>query len=196
MGAEKAALVLEGVPLIERVWSLVAPVSEHVVVVGGDAELARIGVEMVPDRYPGADSMGGIATALAYAEETAGPDASVLCVACDMPFLVPALLLYMNGLMPGFDVVVPRTAPGYEPLCALYRASCLPVFVNEIRQGNLRVRGIFGKVRTREVSEEELRKIDPDLRSFLNLNRPADLQAAERMLRPKQDLDSREPGFL
>jgi len=34
----------------------------------------------------------------------------------------------------------------------------------------------FQKIRVRYMEEEEIRKIDPDLKSFFNINRPEDLE--------------------
>ena len=182
MGVDKIALPLGGQPLIERVWRTLEPLAERVVVVGGPPRLDPWCVPTVTDRYPGADSMGGLATALLYARETLGPDAWALCVAGDMPFLQPGLLVYLAGLRANVDVVVPRTAPGYEPLCAFYRTTCVAVFEEEIARGNLRIYDIFRRVRVREVGEGEIRSKDPDLRSFLNVNRPEDLLEAARLL--------------
>jgi molybdopterin-guanine dinucleotide biosynthesis protein A len=183
MGADKLTAPLAGIPLLERTWSRVAAVSERVVTVGGPALLARHSVEAVADLYPEADSMGGIATAARFAAAAGGPQAWFLCVACDMPLLEPGLLLYLASLEAGWDVVVPRTPAGWEPLCAVYRVTCLPVLEEEIRRGNLRLKSLFGAVRTRAVGEEELSRFDPELRSFLNVNRPADLARAEELLR-------------
>lgn len=182
MGADKATLDFGGMPLIERVWSRVAPLSERVVVVGGEARLDHRGVETIPDRYPGAGAIGGVATALAYAVSRSGPDAWLLCVACDMPFLEPRLLAHLAGLMAGFDVVVPRGRLGYEPLCALYRATCLEPLEREIGKGNLRIFDVFRAVRTKEVPEDDLRPMDPQLRSFVNVNRPDELKQAQSLL--------------
>ncbi|MBI5441055.1 MAG: molybdenum cofactor guanylyltransferase [Deltaproteobacteria bacterium] len=182
MGVDKLTLPLAGVPLLERTWSRVAPVSERVIAVGGPPLLASRSVETIPDLYPGADSMGGLATALAHAAATGGPGAWALCVACDLPLLEPALLAYLGTLQTGWDAVVPRTPAGWEPLCAVYRATCLPALEEEIRRGNLRIRDLFALVRTREVGPEELRRFDADLRSFLNVNRPADLARAQELL--------------
>ncbi len=182
MGSDKASLLLGGLTLLERVFTRVAPVSDRVVVVGGVPRLGRFGVPTVPDRFLQADTLGGIATALGYAEETLGPRGAVLCVAADMPFLSPDLLRFLNGLLDDWDLVVPRVEAGYEPLCAVYRVTCLSPFADAIRAGNLRVRDAFAGLRTREVREAELREHDPDLRSFLNLNRPEDLEAARRLV--------------
>ena len=178
MGVDKRALPLRGISLLERVLVRVRPLSGRVVTIGGDPILEPLGVPTLPDLYPGAKSMGGIATALAHAAATGGPEAWLLCVACDMPFLEPSLLSYLAELIPGRDVVVPRVELGFEPLCAIYRATCLPGFQREIGAGNLRIFDVYKAVRVREVREEELRRLDPDLRSFFNVNRPADLEKA------------------
>jgi molybdopterin-guanine dinucleotide biosynthesis protein A len=183
MGMDKVLLPLGGTPLIERVWSRVAPLSASVIVVGGEPRLDHRGVETVADRYPRAESLGGIATALSWASESLGAEVWVFCTACDMPFLEPRLIAHLADRVGGGDVVVPRIAPGYEPLCAFYRAGCLPAFEEAIRSGNLRVRDVYRGLRCREVGEGELRRFDPELRSFLNINRPADLEAAVQLLR-------------
>lgn len=182
MGADKVSLPLDGVALIERVWSRVAPVADRVAAVGGTPRLEHRGVPTIPDRFPGSDALGGIATALEHAAETLGAGVEVLCVACDMPLLEPPLLAHLHELSPGWDVVVPRVSAGYEPLCALYRTTCLPTMREQLSRGDLRIWDLFGGVRTLEVGEAELRRFDPDLRSFLNVNRPADLEVARRLL--------------
>ena len=182
MGVDKVSLPLDGVPLIERVWCRVAPVAERVAAVGGTPHLEHRGVPTIPDRFPGANALGGIATALEYASETIGPRAAVLCVACDMPLLEPGLLVYLYELSPGWDVVVPRVSAGFEPLCAVYRTTCLPALRAQLARHDLGIRDLFGQVQTREVGETELRRLDPDLRSFLNVNRPADLDLARQLL--------------
>ena len=181
MGTDKVDLPLGGTPLVERVWQRVAGLADTVAAVGGTPDVAHLGMAVVPDRYPGADSMGGIATALGYAAEQLG-DAWVLVLACDMPFLEPGLIRHLASLREGQDVVVPRVEAGYEPLCALYRTTCLPVFQESIWNGQLRIRSVYGRVRTREVAEDELRRCDPELRSFINMNRPADLERAHQLM--------------
>ncbi|MHB8764843.1 MAG: molybdenum cofactor guanylyltransferase, partial [Deferrisomatales bacterium] len=99
-----------------------------------------------------------------------------------MPFLEPALLHRLAEAREGVDVVVPRTALGYEPLCALYRAEGYRAFEVEIARGNLRVFGAYGGLQVHEVAEADLRAVDPHLCSFLNLNRPADLELARSLL--------------
>ena len=182
MGTDKAALALDGIPLVERVWARVRGLVGEVAAVGGEPDVAHLNMAVVADRYPGANAMGGIATALGYARERHGEDAWVLVLACDTPFLEPRLLEYLAGLRDGHDIVVPRVAAGYEPLCALYHVTCLPKLQELIRCDHLRIWNVFSQVRTREVGEAELRRFDPELRSFINLNRPTDLERARQLV--------------
>lgn len=181
MGQDKAGIHLGGMSLIEWVFQRVRKVAENVIAVGGLSRLDHRSVPTIPDRFVDANAMGGVATALAYAAERLGAETWVLCVACDTPFLEPRLLLQLFAQRAGSDAVVPRTPAGYEPLCALYRTSCLPVFEKQIAAGNLCILDVYPALHTREVPETELRRTDPDLRSFLNLNRPDDLAVALRL---------------
>lgn len=191
MGGRKADLVVGGLTLAAHVHRRISPFCGEVVCVGGSAYLSGIGVETIPDRFPGADSMGGIATALHYALEKYGENAWVLCVACDMPLISPEVLSLIIGRREGRDIVATHTGPGYEPLCSLYRAGVYPVLERRIAEGNLRLRDIFGLVNTLTVGEAELRRLDPELVSFSNVNRPEDVATVLKNLptQPSKPLD-------
>ena len=47
-----------------------------------------------------------------------------------------------------------------------------------LASGNLRIVNLYDAIRVRYVDEPELRQIDPDLRSFFNVNTPEDWQRA------------------
>ena len=65
-----------------------------------------------------------------------------------------------------WDAVVPVVGGYEEPLHALYHGRCLPAIVARLAQGQRRVISFMPDVRTRYVQEEELRAVDPELRSF------------------------------
>lgn len=69
MGRDKALIELDGVALARRVAdALRVGGCSSVLAVGGDADsLARLGLEPVPDRWPGEGPLGGLATALGAA---------------------------------------------------------------------------------------------------------------------------------
>lgn len=184
MGGRKVTALLGGMPLVEHVYLCVKRVARRVVCVGGEGGLASRGVETIPDAYPGANAMGGIATALEYARETLGGDATVLVAGCDMPFLRVELLAALVALAEetGADAVIPSTGAGFEPLSAVYRARAAHHFADRARRGELRLRDAFFAAGARFVEEEELRRHDPHLVSFRNVNDASDLAGAEAFL--------------
>ena len=182
MGGRKADLVVGGRMLVEWTRLRIAPVCREIALIGGEPLLAAEGVPTLPDIFPGAGSIGGVATALKNAAETGGPDAFVLAVACDMPLISENLLKLLISKMEGADAVVPRTAKGLEPLCSLYRAGLYPLFEELIGKGEFSIRKAFADARATYVEEDDLRVADPALCSFVNLNTRADLEKFSRYL--------------
>src|SRR5688500_13149793 len=81
MGADKALLEIDGVPMALRVaGARRAAGADRVLAVGGDgAALADIGLQFVDDAWPGAGPLGGLVTALGAS------DADIVVVAsCDL----------------------------------------------------------------------------------------------------------------
>jgi molybdopterin-guanine dinucleotide biosynthesis protein A len=107
-----------------------------------------------------------------------------LCVvvACDMPFLNPALLTWLVNLAAEYDVVMPLNEGQMDPMHAVYRReACLDAIGRALQRGDKRMISYLGDVRVREVSADELRRIDPDLRSLFNINTPEDLERARAL---------------
>jgi molybdopterin-guanine dinucleotide biosynthesis protein A len=65
-----------------------------------------------------------------------------------------------------------------EPLHAIYTKECLPPINNAIRRGEKRIRSIFNEVRVRYVEETAIRRFDPNMEAFININRPKEFRIA------------------
>lgn len=172
MGQDKAWIPLDGRPIIARVIDVLREVADEVLIVANDERYARLGLRVVPDRFPQGGALGGIATGVGAAEHD-----QVLVAACDMPFQRPDVWRALLGQAEGADAVVPRIGGQLETLHALYTKACLPAMEQALATGRLRVISFFPDVRLREVGEAELRVIDPDLRAFTNVNTPEELAA-------------------
>ena len=85
-----------------------------------------------------------------------------------------------------WHVVMAKLGQGLQPMHALYHRSCLPIMEDLIRAKELKIHGLADHpaLRVRLVLPEELRLLDPDGRSFYNINTPDDLEAA-RVLHKK-----------
>jgi FdhD protein len=178
MGIDKTLLPVDGEPLVARVVEAAAEACAHILVVTnrpealGDAGLPD-GIGVLADEVAYQGPLGGLATALAHAE-----DDWVLAVAADMPWLNPDVVRALWASRDGAQVVIPVTEKGPEPLLALYHVSCLPVARKVLESGRRRLVAIFPSVKVAEVPVEQLRAVDPELLSLVNVNTPEDLAEA------------------
>ncbi len=178
MGRDKRALpwapAADGSPqtLLGQVVATVSRLTDDVVLVANDDP--GIGdARIVGDLYPRAGSLGGIYSGLAAVAYDLA-----FVAAADMPFLNATLILDLVGRAARVDAVVPKTAGRPEPLHAVYRKSVLKPARQRIERRELKVAPVFHAVSTIWVQGHDLRALDPDLRSFWNLNTPEDYERA------------------
>ena len=183
LGREKHTEVIAGESLLKRAAGRLKHLSQEILIVVSQRQ-ARSSRSLytypetrtVVDLYPGKGSVGGIFTGLVHSSNFLN-----LVVACDMPFLNLDLLKYMIDSAKGFDVVIPRVDDQLEPLHAIYSRNCLKPMENQIKQGNLKIRGFFDSVKVKYVDKDELDKLDPEHLSFFNINTEAELEKARRL---------------
>lgn len=158
--------------MLELVLAAVKLLTGDIVIITNRPEAyAWTGLPLVTDNYPGLGPLAGLEAGL-----TAATAEYNLLVACDMPWLAPAMLEYLSGLAAGYDAVVPLNREGWaEPLCAVYSKKCLPIVKRNLANGELKMTAWLNSVNVRFVPAEKLAKYDPELGSFRNLNRPEDL---------------------
>lgn len=171
MGANKAFVVMDGERLIDRTLKIFKGLFREVIVVtNAPLDYLDLDVTIVTDIYPGKKALGGIYTGLFYAT---GPH--VFVAACDMPYLNPRFMAWMMQQAPAYDIVVPQSPDGIEPLHAIYAKSCLPPMKRRIIQDRLKVTGFYNGMKYLTISDSILKTFDPDRRMFINVNTPADL---------------------
>jgi len=177
-GQDKTGIRLAGETLLERSLRRMAPLSDDLIVAGGNAAGSEApDVRWAPDLAPYEGVLAGIAGGLLACRY---PWAFV--VASDMPFVSLALVRYMAALRARHDAVVPRLEVGLEPLHALYSQSCLPALREALSAGRRRAISFYESLCIRYVEPREIAPYDPDGRSFFNINTPDDLAQAERWL--------------
>ncbi len=132
----------------------------------------------MPDVLPGQGSLGGILTAV----ETLG---AAVCVAWDMPFVPPELLVALASGLTGADAVVPESdSPrGLEPLCAAYGPACGPAIRAAIARGDSRAIGFHAGVRVARVPRDAVLQYGDPAVLFFNVNSPDDLARAGQLCR-------------
>ena len=177
MGTDKAFVRVLGRPLIEEILSQAAGLgTESLIITNRPAEYAYLGVPLFGDVLPDMGPLGGLYTALHSATRP-----HVLCIACDMPFVVRPLLDYLVSLIPEGDAIVPRLNGEAEPFRAVYARTCLAPIRAALDAGRMRMISFFPDVPVRFVDEPEIDRFDPQHLSFFNVNTPEDLEQARRM---------------
>lgn len=189
MGRDKRALPWTPAPdgsprtLLGHVVSEVMLLTDDVVLVANDDPGVN-GVRIVGDLYPRSGSLGGIYSGLAAAAHDLA-----FVAAADMPFLNPMLILDLVRQASRVDAVVPVTDGRPEPLHAVYRKTVLAPARRQIERRDLKIALVFDALSTVKVPEANVRTLDPDLRSFWNLNTPEEYQRALALA------EVRDPGL-
>lgn len=219
MGRQKAFLEIEGRTLVERALDALSQVCPRLLVVAARAgEFAGYGVEVAVDEYPGSGPLAGIHAALAASGDdclVAACDQPFL-----EPALLRALLerALCDAVAQRDDVArATQCAPHYgaavgraraaapfalgrlQPMPAVYPSWAIDLARARLEArrdglsaaGELRLGPFLDALDPSELSEAECRAIDPGLRSFVNLNRPADLDAARRIVAARQIVAAR-----
>ncbi|HZP83875.1 MAG TPA: molybdenum cofactor guanylyltransferase [Chthonomonadaceae bacterium] len=177
MGQDKALLPMNGMTLLEHVVASLLRVATEVVVVADvqDKYVLPCG-RVLADTFPGSGPVGGILTGL-----TALREGRHIVVACDMPLLnVAVLQLLLKAHTPEWDAVVPEINGQPEPLCAVYAHTAAPRLMRFLENGGRAAREALSHLRVKRVGEGVLRRIDPELACFTNVNTPEDLARLHR----------------
>jgi molybdopterin-guanine dinucleotide biosynthesis protein A len=147
-GTDKAFARLGGCTLLERALAGVAAVCDDLVVV----------------------AVAGIVAGLRAARRS-----RALVVAVDMPCLREDVLRLLAAAAPEADVVAPVVDGRPEPLCAVYATRAAEPMAEALARDVRKITDAFAGLTVRWVEESALRALDPELRSFWNVNRPDDL---------------------
>ena len=175
-GANKAGLQIGNERIIDRQLRILRQIADPVFAVASAAEpFQELDIKVVPDVVSGAGPLGGIYTAL-----TASPHERTLIVACDLPYLSLPLLQRLAAPSDA-DLVIPRTARGYEPLCAAWSAACAAPIWRRIQSGTLKTALVVEDLRVEEIGPEVLASCDPHGLLFVNINTPHDYERARRL---------------
>lgn len=178
MGTDKAVLDFCGRRMVDLVVDTVGMLTERVVVVTKRRHrLEGSAGQLIEDERPYAGPLPALIAGLRATETE-----RTIVVACDMPFLNPGLLRRLaEGLDDDIDAVVPVAGDRPQPLHAAYGACALEPLTALLASGERSLRGALERLRVRWVPDEEWRSLDPDGRSFLNLNTPDDFRRAVAM---------------
>ena len=177
MGQNKALISIDGVPIIARIHALFKKMFREVIIVSDQPQLfSNLSAKIFPDLIPGRGALGGLYTGLFFSSFPFS-----FSVACDMPFLKKPLIDFLLRDIEGFDIVVPRTEDGLQPLHAVYARNCLDPIKRLMDAGNCKIIDFYRMVRVKIVDENDFLFLDPLRHSFINVNTPEELNFVKKM---------------
>ena len=183
-GSPKALARIGGRTILERTIDALEPAVRNVVIVANEPDVYRgCGLAVRPDVRPGLGVLGGILTAVRWAEEDGCEAALVL--GCDMPLLPTSLLARIAEEAGPEGVTAPASdgRRGFEPLCAAYGTGTQAQIEAALDRGERAVISFFPHVPVRILDFDIVNRFGTPSHMFLNVNRPEDRERAERLAR-------------
>jgi molybdopterin-guanine dinucleotide biosynthesis protein A len=216
----KAFIEVEGKKIIEKNLKIMRQLFNEIFIVTNQPELyTYLGVPMLGDVYNIRGPMTGVLTALMNSSNK-----WIFVSACDMPFINPDFIRFMAderynpaclaivdrerkrdlGTISDagiYDAVVPLVNYKAEPLFAFYSNKVMNSLEQFVLTGKKSIKYFLlnHDKRVKYITSEEVKNIDPEARSFINLNTPEDidlylhpqdrLKFKRRLARRRQCLD-------
>jgi molybdopterin-guanine dinucleotide biosynthesis protein A len=168
MGRPKALLPFGAETLIERVVGRMAGISVEVVVVSGPhLKLPPFPakVRVVEDEKPLQGPLAGIL----YGLRAARCDLCFIC-GCDLPFVRPEIAGFLVERLAGADGAMLEWNGFPQPLLAIYRKGLATALAARIETGERRAVSIVEHATIVVIPSAELRPIDPEGLSFLDVD--------------------------
>ena len=165
MGTDKGLMHLSGKPMIQHILDPLTKVCKRIIIVTENPLYSMFGFDLVKDEAPNYGPVMGILSGLKQSTTERN-----VVLSCDAPFVTLELLKQLMLLSDEADVVAAVSEKGIHPLIAVYNKSCIPVFEEEVRNDEHRLRTILKKLDLHKFKIE-------DEQLVRNLNTQADLEA-------------------
>jgi molybdopterin-guanine dinucleotide biosynthesis protein A len=190
-GQDKGVLELANKPLIKHVVDAVSSVVDETIVVANSQErvtqytkVMTAGVQFVVDVCESRSPLIGALTGFGVAHGKYS-----LLLPFDTPFISKEVVSLLFELCRNKSAAIPRWPnENIEPLHAVYQTEpALEAAKTAVAEGKLNMRAMIKKLRgVRYVSTLVIQQLDPELRTFFNINTPADLKKAMTMVKPRK----------
>lgn len=165
MGTNKAFLSLNGMAVIERMIRELDPVSQRILIAGGQhQDYNHLGPEVVTDQYPNMGPLAGL-----YAGLSAATTEWSLVVACDMPFVHRGVFAEIRERLTRIEEanasikkvervqgIIVKADGRIQPLLAAYRRGVLPGLQLALEGGRLRMSEWVASLRVEYIEGADL----------------------------------------
>ncbi len=187
IGLNKALIKISDKPLLLHVVEkMIGSVDELVVSIGMKdnptrySEMLPEDVKVINDKISGKGPLAGIISGM-----NSMSSRYTAVFPCDSPFLHEEVLKFMFDNARGFDAAIPRWPNGYlEPLHAVYKVSSA---LSAAKNVGIKTRWsvidmIMRLNKVVYLDTVEIKKLDPELLTFFNINKKEDLKVAAEII--------------
>ncbi|MDR0372488.1 MAG: molybdenum cofactor guanylyltransferase [Nitrososphaerota archaeon] len=189
--SDKGLFELNGKRLLNHVIDAVKGLAEEIIIVTSTQEradtYAKITSKKISFALDATEAKGPLVGALTGFEAAQGDYTLLLPI--DSPFVSKEVLALLFDLSPGKAAVIPRhTNMEIEPLHAVYNTEqALRATKETLAQNQFDMHSMIEQLRgVRYVSTLVIEQLDPELKTFVNLNTPLDLKKALNTAKSKK----------
>ena len=173
MGTDKAMAEINGKPMAAHIVEAIDPLFSDILIsvreFRTDVTLPQV-IDTSSERGP----MIGIKSAL----EAVQTD-WLFVIACDMPFVSTELIQTLALRREQHDAVLSYVSDRPQPLFGFYAKSCLPLMQSSIAEGQRSMMRLLDELDIYLLPEEEVKAIDPQLKSLMSLDRVEEVKKME-----------------
>jgi molybdopterin-guanine dinucleotide biosynthesis protein A len=169
----KGFLEIDGKRIIESNIDLLERIFDKVIISTNNPEhYFYLGRPMVGDTMSERGPMTGILSALNLPEIS-----EIFVTACDMPFISGELIRsIVDQRDTRWDAVIPVFEKKPQPLLGIYSKPIAQNMEDSIKSGKRSLREFLQGIHVLYISEKDIRRIDREGKSFININTPEDAE--------------------
>lgn len=173
-GNNKAFLKINKTACVKMIHNSLQKITKKILVISNNNDLQEYGFKIYPDLIKKSTPLAGIHSGLFNMTTE-----FAFITACDMPFLQTDLIkTIISRIDNSADIISPYNGQYYQPLCSVYSKKCIPHIEKILKSDEFKVDKLFDQVSLKTVSYEVLKKKDPHLVSFFNINTQKDYKTA------------------
>ncbi|MFH1287477.1 MAG: molybdenum cofactor guanylyltransferase [bacterium] len=179
LGQDKTFADVANKTIFEREIDVLQKLFSEIIIISNNPVLFNSsGLKAYKDIIPNKGPLGGILTGLSVSATK-----NNFVVSCDLPFLSENVISFLYSQFTNCNLLIPCWQGQLMPLHGFYSKNCLPVIENQISRNELKVLAITSHLKTKYIHEHELKPLDPEGKSFFNVNTLEDLENARIMAR-------------
>jgi molybdenum cofactor guanylyltransferase len=184
MGKPKAALKFGNCTVLERLIAELRDGFDDILIIAAPEQSETFPIEHLLRTAPSSvrllrdrTAYQGAAVALPQGLAAARHEVAFVC-SCDLPLLRAELVNALREMLDGYEAVIPEIDGDPQPLCAIYRRGVAAEIEKQLASGERRLTRIVSNLNAYRPVESQLRQIDSELLSFVNVNTPEDYSQA------------------